>query len=165
MKSSLHLVFSTLAVSFFFNAVVFSQESPAYKVACIGFYNLENLFDIDDDPLTNDAEYLPDGTNKWDSTKYANKLLNMSTVIADIATEISPDGLAVLGVAEIENKHVLEDLVAMPLLTKRGYKIVHYDSPDRRGVDVGMLYQEKYFKLKNSKSYRLVFPDDPDYFT
>ncbi|MBI3135613.1 MAG: endonuclease/exonuclease/phosphatase family protein [Bacteroidetes bacterium] len=159
--------FYSLTAVFFFivQSFVFSQEKVNYKIACVGFYNLENLFDIDDDPLTNDAEYLPDGANKWDSVKYANKLLNMSTVIADIATEISPDGLAVLGVAEIENRKVLEDLVAMPLLAKRGYQIVHYDSPDRRGVDVGMLYQEKYFKLKKSDSYRLVFPDDPDYFT
>jgi len=164
MKSRFHIVFSALAL-LYFQPVIFSQDKPSYKVTCVGFYNLENLFDIDDDPLTNDSEYLPDGANKWDSTKYVNKLLNMSTVIADLATDISPDGIAVLGVAEIENRKVLEDLVAMPLLQKRGYKIVHYNSPDVRGVDVGMLYQEKYFKLKNSKSYRLVFPNDPDYFT
>lgn len=165
----MNLLFNRLLVLVFVTALLSTglnaQETTSYKVACIGFYNLENLFDTDDDPKTDDAEYLPDGSNKWDSTKYANKLLNMSTVIADIGTELTPDGLAVLGVAEIENKRVLEDLVAMPLLEKRGYKIVHYDSPDRRGVDVGMLYQEKYFKLKNSKSYRLVFPNDPDYFT
>lgn len=165
MNSTLRVVFAVFGAFFLISTVAQAQNSPSYKIACVGFYNLENLFDIDDDPLTDDAEYLPDGANKWDSTKYANKLLNMSTVIADIATEISPDGLAVLGVAEIENRRVLEDLVAMPLLVKRGYKIVHYNSPDRRGVDVGMLYQEKYFKLKNSASYRLVFPNDPDYFT
>jgi len=152
-----------LTLLFFIPAL--SQEKINYKIACVGFYNLENLFDIDDDPLTDDAEYLPAGANKWDSTKYANKLLNMSTVIADIGTELTPDGVAVLGVAEIENQKVLEDLVAMPLLKDRKYKIVHYNSPDRRGVDVGMLYQEKYFKLINSASYRLVFPDEPDYFT
>jgi predicted extracellular nuclease len=149
----------------FLSVAGYAQEKINYKVACVGFYNVENLFDIYDDPLTNDSEYLPDGANKWDSTKYANKLLNMSTVIADIATEISPDGVAVLGVAEVENRRVLEDLVAMPALKDRKYKIAHYDSPDRRGVDVGMIYQEKYFKLKHSASYRLVFPNEPDYFT
>lgn len=154
-----------IGVLFITHVTVLSQESTQYKISLVGFYNLENLFDIVDDPITNDAEYLPDGANHWDSTKYANKLLNMSTVIADIGTEISPDGVGVLGVAEIENKRVLEDLVAMPALKDRKYKIVHYDSPDRRGVDVGMLYQEKYFKLKNSASYRLVFPNEPDYFT
>jgi len=141
------------------------QEKVAYKIACIGFYNVENLFDIYDDPLTNDAEYLPNGANAWDSTKYANKLLNLSKVISDMASDLSPDGIAVLGVAEIENRLVLEDLVATPKLKDRNYKIVHYDSPDRRGVDVGLIYQEKYFKVKNSASYRLVFENDPNYFT
>jgi len=153
------------SVFFLTGPAIFSQEKPSYKVACIGFYNLENLFDIEDDPLTNDAEYLPDGANKWDSTKYANKLLNMSTVISDIGTELTPDGLAVLGVCEIENRFVLEDLVAMPALKDRNYQIVHYNSPDRRGVDVGLIYQEKYFKVKNSASYRLVFPNDTSYYT
>jgi hypothetical protein len=142
-----------------------SQSNPQYKVACIGFYNLENLFDTEDDPLTDDAEFLPNGTYTWDSTKYANKLHNMAAVIADLATDISPDGVAVLGVCEIENRRVLEDLVAMPALKSRNYQIVHYNSPDARGVDVGLLYQEKYFKLKNSASYRLVFSDAPDYAT
>jgi hypothetical protein len=163
-----HLRFQFQFIILFLSTLSFtgySQEKVNYKVACVGFYNVENLFDIYDDPLTNDSEYLPDGANAWDSTKYANKLLNMSTVIADIATDISPDGVAVLGVAEVENRRVLEDLVAMPALKDRKYKIAHFDSPDRRGVDVGMLYQEKYFKLKHSASYRLVFPNDPDYFT
>lgn len=165
MKHLRYILTGVLTLFFLGFNLALSQEKVNYKIACIGFYNLENLFDTLDDPNTNDEEYLPDGANKWDSTKYANKLLNMSTVIADIATEITPDGLAVLGVAEIENRKVLEDLVAMPLLKGRNYQIVHYDSPDRRGVDVGMLYSEKYFKLKNSVSYRLVFPDNPDYFT
>ncbi|MBL7897140.1 MAG: endonuclease/exonuclease/phosphatase family protein [Crocinitomicaceae bacterium] len=160
----LQRVFSVV-IFLFFSAGASAQEKVNYKIACIGFYNLENLFDTDDDPITDDAEYLPDGANHWDSLKYANKLHNMSTVIADIGTELTPDGVAVLGVAEIENKKVLEDLIAMPLLKDRKYKIVHYNSPDRRGVDVGMIYQEKYFKVENSASYRLVFPNEPDYFT
>lgn len=154
-----------LVLILFFGIHSISQETTEYKVACIGFYNLENLFDIEDDPLTNDSEYLPDGANKWDSTKYANKLLNMSTVIGDLGTDVSPDGVAVLGVCEIENRFVLEDLVAMPAIQDRNYKIVHYNSPDRRGVDVGLLYQEKYFKVKNSASYKLVFPNDTSYYT
>jgi predicted extracellular nuclease len=152
-----------LTVLFFIPA--FSQEKINYKIACVGFYNLENLFDTIDDPLTNDAEFLPGGDYAWDSEKYNNKLHNMSKVISEIGTDLTPDGLAVLGVAEVENKTVLEDLVAMPLIKERNYKIVHYNSPDKRGIDVGFLYQEKYFKLKNSASYRLVFPDELDYFT
>lgn len=155
----------TLLVLFLTTSVVFSQETTQYKIACIGFYNLENLFDTVDDPKTNDADFLPDGSYVWDSTKYANKLLNMSTVIADLGTDITPDGVAVLGVAEIENRKVLEDLVAMPLLKDRKYQIVHYNSPDKRGIDVGLLYQEKYFKLQNSASYKLTFPWDTSYYT
>jgi len=154
-----------ISVFCFLTSSIFAQEKVAYKVACVGFYNLENLFDIYDDPKTNDAEYLPDGANLWDSTKYANKLNNMSTVIADLGKDVSPDGCAMIGVCEIENKRVLEDLVAMPILKDRNYKIVHYDSPDVRGVDVGFLYQEKYFKVKNSASYHLTFADEPTYFT
>lgn len=89
----------------------------------------------------------------------------MSSVIADLATDVTPDGVALLGVSEVENKKVLEDLVAMPKLAPRNYQIVHYDSPDKRGIDVGLLYQEKYFKVKKSASYRLVFSSDPDYRT
>jgi len=154
----------TLLSSFLFTSI-YSQEKVAYKVACVGFYNLENLFDIEDDPLTNDKEFLPDGSYLWDSTKYANKLTNMSTVIADLGKDVSPDGCGVIGVCEIENKKVLEDLVAMPILEDRNYKIVHYNSPDARGIDVGLLYQEKYFKLKSSASYRLKFANEPTYFT
>ena len=154
-----------LLLSFFFHAGIQAQETDQYKIACVGFYNLENLFDTVDDPLTNDAEFLPNGSYTWDSTKYANKLHNLSTVIADLGTDVSPDGVAVLGVCEIENRDVLEDLVAMPKLKARNYKVVHYNSPDARGVDVGLLYQEKYFKLKHSASYRLVFANDSSYAT
>lgn len=144
---------------------VYAQEAKQYKIACIGFYNLENLFDTVDDTTINDEDFLPTGSYGWDEVKYNNKLNNLSKVISEMATDVTPDGVAVLGVSEIENKKVLEDLVAMPLIKDRKYKIVHYDSPDRRGIDVGLLYSEKYFKYKYSASYRLVFPDEPDYYT
>lgn len=148
-----------------FVKTVAAQEAKTYKVACVGFYNLENLFDTEDDPKIRDEEYTPDGRKAWDDKKYANKLKNMAHVIADLGTDVSPDGMAVLGVCEVENKRVLEDLVKEEKLKGRDYKIVHYDSPDRRGIDVGLLYQEKYFKVKNSVSYALNFKDFPDYKT
>ena len=143
----------------------FSQEQVQYKVACVGFYNLENLFDYEDDTTIWDEEYMPNGAKAWDSTKYVTKLNHMAKVISEIGTAYTPDGAAVLGVCEIENKRVLEDLVKEPQIKKRNYQIVHFDSPDRRGIDVGLLYQEKYFKLKNSKSYELKMPHNPDYRT
>lgn len=150
---------------FLLQSTVFGQEAKSYKVACVGFYNLENLFDVEDDPTINDDEFTPTGSYVWDETKYANKLHNMAHVIADIGTSVSPDGLAVLGVCEVENKKVLIDLVADEQLAKRKYEIIHFDSPDRRGIDVGLLYQAKYFKPINSRSHRLNFKNSPDSFT
>ena len=142
-----------------------AQEQQAYKVGLVGFYNLENLFDTIDDPLKIDEEFLPQGLNQWNTEKYLAKLHNMAYAISTIGTDITPDGVAVLGVSEIENRTVMEDLVAQPELADRHYQIVHYDSPDRRGVDVGLIYNPKYFKLISSKSYRTVVPNEPEFIT
>ncbi|MBD3635819.1 MAG: endonuclease/exonuclease/phosphatase family protein [Crocinitomicaceae bacterium] len=158
-KPILYLSFTVLFVLLSFQSNAQGEQRP-YKVACVGFYNLENLFDYWDDTLIHDEEYMPDGAKAWDSLKYASKLENMSRVVSEIGTSITPDGAAVLGVCEVENRGVLEDLVAMPKLKDRNYQIVHFDSPDRRGVDVGFLYQEKYFQLKHADKYPLIFTDD-----
>ncbi len=129
-----------------------TKEKTQYKVACIGFYNLENLFDTEDDTLINDSEFLPGGTKNYTTAVYHDKLKNLSTVISQLGIEESPDGIAVLGVAEIENRKVLEDLTAEPKIKSRGYKIVHYNSPDFRGIDVALLYNPKYFKVLESGS-------------
>ena len=105
----------------------------------IGFYNVENLFDVTHDEGKNDYEYLPDGANQWTEEKYAVKLRNMADAIDRMHQE---NGMwhTVLGLAEVENRHVVEDLVNQPLLAEANYQIVHYESPDRRGVDVALLY-------------------------
>lgn len=141
----------------------FAQEKQ-YKVAAIGFYNLENLFDTINDPNTNDEDFLPKGSYNYTGAVYQDKLTKLSGVIAGLGTEISPDGIAILGVAEVENRLVLEDLVKQPSIAKRGYKIVHHDSPDRRGVDVGLIYNPKYFKVMGSNSIYVQMPlqDDGD---
>ena len=134
-----------------------STSASAYKTSyVIGFYNLENLFDTFHDEGKNDYEYLPDGANQWTEAKYAKKLANMSRVIAAMKED---NGVwhAVLGVSEIENRHVLEDLVAEPSIASAGYQIVHYDGPDRRGVDVGMLYRPEIFKLIATESIPFTF--------
>ncbi len=155
----------TLLVFFLSITDLKAQEQQAYKVGLVGFYNLENLFDTIDDPLKNDEEFTPQGANQWSSEKYLAKLHNMAYAISTIGTDISPDGVAVLGMSEMENRKVLEDLVAQPELKSRNYQVVHYDSPDRRGVDVGLLYNPKYFKLVSSRSYRTIVPDQPDFIT
>ncbi len=164
MNRFLALILSVLAFSLGMTKL-HAQVQQAYKVGLVGFYNLENLFDTINDPNKNDEEFLPSGTNQWNSEKYLAKLHNMAYAISTIGTDISPDGVAVLGMSEMENRTVLEDLVAQPEIKDRNYQIVHYDSPDLRGVDVGLIYNPKYFKLTNSKSYRTVVPENPDFIT
>lgn len=142
-----------------------AQNEQKFKVGCVGFYNLENLFDTIDSPDTRDFEFTPKGKNNWTSVRYLKKLKNMATVISQIATETTPDGLAILGVSEIENRQVLEDLVAQPEIAERNYQIVHYNSPDRRGVDVGLLYQKKYFTVTNTSSHTLHIEGKDDFYT
>ncbi|MFT3753842.1 MAG: endonuclease/exonuclease/phosphatase family protein [Paludibacter sp.] len=129
------------------------------QVSCVAFYNLENLFDTIDNANVIDEEFLPDGAMKWGTMKYNAKLQHMSNAISQIGLEYCPQGIALMGVSEIENRGVLEDLVKQPDLAKRSYQIVHYDGPDRRGVDVALLYNPKLFIVTNSKSYRLHTAD------
>lgn len=129
-----------------------------YKIALLGFYNLENFYDTTDNPMVNDEEFTPAGPKNYNSTIYWNKVLHLATVISQMGTDQNPDGMALLGVAEIENDTVLNDLVHHPLLVKRNYKIVHYDSRDARGVDVGLLYNPKYFTVETSNKLFVKLP-------
>ncbi|MEZ4985436.1 MAG: endonuclease/exonuclease/phosphatase family protein [Saprospiraceae bacterium] len=131
-----------------------------YKVGLIGFYNLENLFDTIDTPDVLDTEFTPAGSKQYSPFVYQDKLNNLSKVISEMGRELSPDGVSILGVAEIENRSVLEDLVRQPAIADRNYQIVHYDSPDRRGVDVGLLYNPKYFTVTESRAVPLMIYED-----
>ena len=139
--------------------VAFAQKP--YKVV---FYNLENLFDTINDPNKNDEEYLPEGARKWTTYRYNQKQENMSRVLFDIAAE-DRNFPAVIGVSEIENRLVLEDLLATPKLAKTNYRIVHYDSPDRRGVDCAFFYRPDQFKLEGSEAHKISFPGKPNFLT
>ena len=144
------------------------EKGKEYNVVCVGFYNLENLFDTLVDPDTSkilQEDFTPHGPKAWNTEKYNKKLEKMATAISKIGTNVNPDGPAVLGVSEIENRQVLEDLVKMPQLASRNYKIIHYESPDRRGIDVALLYQEKYFTYKSSATFNVKLEGDPDYRT
>lgn len=137
-----------------------AQNSKAEPLGVIGFYNLENLFDTVDDPAIRDEEYLADGKNSWTEERYQGKLQNMSKVIAEMAG--GPD---ILGLCEIENRQVLEDLVTTPKLIHKRYQIVHFDSPDRRGIDVGLIYKSGKFTPFHTALIPLVDPDEPDFRT
>ena len=133
-----------------------TADAQKHKSYVIGFYNLENLFDTYHDEGKNDYEYLPDGANEWTEEKYAKKLKNMARVIADMKKD-NGAWHAVLGVSEVENRHVLEDLVSEPAIAEANYQIVHYDGPDRRGVDCALFYRPDVFKYITSESIPFTF--------
>jgi hypothetical protein len=136
----------------------FGQEKQSYKMAIISFYNLENFYDTVNNPKVNDEEFLPNGPRNYNSKIYWDKVGKLATVLSQIGTDVNPDGAAIFGVAEIENDTVLTDLIHHELLKKRGYKIVHYDSKDARGVDVGLLYNPKYFTVEQSDKLFVQLP-------
>ena len=121
------------------------SQDKKFKVHTVAFYNFENLFDTINDPDTYDEEYTP--VNGWTKKNYQKKLDNLSRVLIELGTsESQKNSPVIIGACEIENRRVLEDLVKHPTLINKGYKVVHFDSPDKRGIDVGFLYQEKYFQ-------------------
>jgi hypothetical protein len=137
-----------------------AQEKKKFKVQTIAFYNLENLFDTENDPKKFD-EASPIMEMKVDREEvYAKKVENMARVIADIGSEVAKNSPVVIGVSEVENVRVLEDLVNHPLLLKKDYGIVHYDSPDARGIDVALLYQKSVFRPTTTSSHELKIYDD-----
>jgi hypothetical protein len=140
-----------------------SAQNKQVKVACIAFYNLENLFDTIPGP--NDKEFTPQGPNKWDTKKYYIKLHHMAEAISQIGDEYIKGGPILFGVSEIENRAVLEDLIHTPPLDKAGYQIVQYESPDKRGIDVGFVYQPKNFKVLDSKAIPLQIESKPGWTT
>lgn len=134
------LVFTSISLC----SQIIGQDTE-YKIVSVGFYNLENLFDYEQDTTIRDYDFIPTGSKAWTSDKYEEKLSNMAYAISQVGIEMAPAGLSVLGVEEIENRRVLEDLVKQPSIADRNYQIVHFDSPDRRGIDVGLLYNPLHF--------------------
>lgn len=156
------LLFISLVISLY----GISQQKN-FKVSIIGFYNCENFYDTINNPIVDDEEFLPNSARQYNTHIYLDKVERLSSVISQIGTDINPDGLAFIGVAEIENDTVLTDLIKSPLLKNRGLKFCHYDSPDKRGVDVGFLYNPKYFRVLNSAPFFVTLPSGSkdSYFT
>lgn len=147
-----------LLIFFLLIILTCSAQKQQYKSAIIAFYNLENFYDTVDNPNINDEDFLPAGAKNYNGKIYRTKVEHLATVVSQIGTDINPDGIALIGVAEIENDTVLNDLIHHPLLINRNYGIVHYDSKDIRGVDVGLLYNPKYFTVLNSKKLFVHLP-------
>ena len=112
----------------------------------IGFYNVENLFDTEHDAGKNDLAFTPGGENAWTPDKYEKKLSNIASVIAEMAKK-NGRWHTLLGLAEVENDRVLEDLVARPEIAEAGYSFIHVESPDVRGIDCALLYRPDEFKV------------------
>jgi hypothetical protein len=136
-------------------------NAQSYRAGLIAFYNLENLFDTIDTEGVLDEEFTPEGIDRWTGDKYLQKIGNMALAISRIGVEDGwKGGPAVIGVSEIENRQVLEDIISHPLLKESGYQIVHYDSPDLRGVDVALLYRTRFFRVTASTSSDLRLFDE-----
>lgn len=131
------------------------QNQKQYQVCGVAFYNLENLFDTINTNGSYDLEYSPEGAKKWDGRKYWAKINNMSYAISQLTSAHTPNGPAIIGVSEIENESVLRDLVKADAIKKWHLQVIHHDSPDRRGVDVAMLYNPRYFRMLNVTNHRL----------
>lgn len=135
------------------------RKDKTYFISAIGFWNVENLYDTLNDVWKNDEEFTPSGKNAWTGSRYRTKLEHLAEVISQMATDVTPDGLAILGLCEVENKSVVEDLVKQEKLKKRNYQIVHIEGPDARGVDPSFIYNPNYFKVKNTASYHVALAD------
>jgi len=129
-----------LGLSLLFLAVrLYAQDEPLLKPGRIIFYNVENLFDTVKDAEKHDEEFLPTAKTKWDTKKYQVKLDHISKVLAAMLDSIQP---IAIGLSEVENRKVIEDLISQPALQKFNLGIIHHESPDERGIDVALLYNK-----------------------
>jgi len=122
------------------------------SIYTVAFYNLENLFDTKKDPNTIDRDFLPLGKKFWTEKKYRKKVYKMGKAISSIAKDKTGKPPVLVGIAEVENASVIQDLVESEYLKNANYNFVHYDSPDERGIDVALLINEDYFTLESSES-------------
>lgn len=139
-----------------------NQVPTDFTNITIGFYNIENLFDTKDNPAINDDEFLPTGKKEWTEERYQKKLEKLAQAIDSLG---DADGAEILGLAEVENRAVIEDLLQTERLKDKNYKIVHFDSPDKRGIDVAMIYKADIFKPILEKNIPVVFANEPDFKT
>lgn len=130
-----------------------------YHMRTIAFYNVENLFDTKNDTLTFDDDRTPMGKDRWTLIRYHKKLRNIAQVLSEIGLDQSGSSPDIIGLCEIENREVIEDLIRQQSMEDKNYGIVHFDSPDERGIDVALLYKKKAFLPTSSASHRLVLVD------
>jgi predicted extracellular nuclease len=125
----------------------------------VAFYNVENLFDTENDSLTRDDDFTPTGVKGWGTTRYREKLSNIYKVLIALGGWDPP---GIIGLCEIENRHVLYELIQTTPLRKFDYQIIHQDSPDRRGIDVGLIYRPDQYRPVSEEFIQMNFPFAPD---
>ena len=130
-----------------------NEKAMSYGVM---FYNLENLYDTINDPKVDDETFLPGADRKWDDEKYKKKLKQLSKVIATGADEMP----VLVGLCEVENLMVVNDLAATLNLSAANYSVVHFDSPDERGIDVALMYNKNVFTPKVKSPIHVTIPAD-----
>jgi endonuclease/exonuclease/phosphatase family metal-dependent hydrolase len=157
---------TVLIFAFFLSFMGNSQSKRQFKVHTIAFYNVENLFDTINDPNKFDEASPIMELKSGREEVYVKKVQNMAYAISKIGADISKNTPVVIGLSEVENRSVIEDLANDPALVSKNYGIIHYESPDERGIDVALMYQKSLFKPLNSKSFELKLRDsdgDRDY--
>ncbi len=154
--------FSALFALWLLAACGFAQPRDTvkrYQLRTVAFYNLENLFDTSDDPLTYDDERTPEGRDRWTQARLTLKLQHLASVLADLGAEFGAGPPDLIGVCEAENRKVLEQLIAQPALRPYRYGILHFESPDPRGIDVALLYRKDRFFPEEGRAFRLLLYD------
>lgn len=121
------------------------------------FWNVENYFDTYDNPSTTDEEFTPTGDNRWGRARFEKKRDDIAKTIL-LAADQYGDLPALIGLAEVENAFVLQELLEETPLARTQYKYIHKDSPDSRGIDVALLYREELFTPLETKYIGFSFP-------
>ena len=150
------------SVSAQINTAEYNNELRGSNAMRIMFYNVENLFDTINEPLKNDEDFLPNGNNRWNSFRFYNKLKNTYKVITAVGGWETPE---IIGFCEIENRYVLEQLIKRTPLKSSNYEIVHYDSPDDRGIDVGLIYRPDKFNPIEQEPLNVSLENDTSFKT
>jgi hypothetical protein len=130
-------------------------QKKQYPVAAVAFYNLENFFNPEDNPETNDEDFTPTGSHRYTEAIFVQKAKNMAEVLSQLGTEYSSDGAALIGVCEVEDDRALKVLLSQASLKERGYRFVRFDGPDKRGINVALIYSPKYFRVITAKSMNI----------
>ncbi len=129
---------------------------PELNLVSIAFYNLENFFDTVDDPNTDDDAFTPKGIMHWVRKRFENKAKKIAKSISKIGFKETHTPPALIGLAEVENKRVIQAIVKQRYLRKYHYGYIHFESADKRGMDVALLYQKTLVDIKEHKVYPVV---------